>query len=119
MIPQSYCVMKYCVVDSPDATIQSSCYAVNKLLTKISSLKTSVEDRHGRGVAVLLTDIKEVLDIIGLQRSNFDVGIRQSYISEIDQLMKRLNIFRGDGVEVDPTLRTNLFEAKGRLLLDK
>jgi len=31
--------MKYCVVDSPDATIQSNCYAANKLLTKISCPK--------------------------------------------------------------------------------
>ena len=100
-------------------TLSDTWRDINVILTKISSFKTSVEDRHCRGVTVLLADIKEVLDVIGLQRSSFDVGIRQSYITEIDQLMKRLNVFRGDGIEVDTTLRTNLFEAKGRLLLDK
>ena len=92
---------------------------INVILTKISSLRTSVEDEHKKGVAVLLGDIREALDTIGLHRTTFDAGVRQSYISELDQLMKRLNLFRADGVVVDSTLRTNLFEAKGRLLLDK
>ena len=92
---------------------------INGILTKISSLKTSIEDQHQRGVTVLLGDIRDVLDTIGLSRSTFDAGVRQSYIGELDQLMKRLNIFRADGVEVDNTMRTNLFEAKGRLLLDR
>ena len=68
---------------------------------------------------MLLGDIREALDSIALSRSTFDTGVRQSYISELDALTKRLNIFRADGVVVDSTLRTNLFEAKGRLLLDK
>ena len=92
---------------------------INVILTKISSLKTSAEDEHKKGVAVLLADVREALDTIGLQRSTFDAGVRQSYISELDQLMKRLNVFRADGVEVDGNLRRDLFEAKGRLLLDR
>ena len=92
---------------------------INVILTKISSLKTSAEDEHKKGVAVLLADVREALDTIGLQRSTFDAGVRQSYISELDQLMKRLNVFRGDGVEVNVNLRRDLFEAKGRHLLDR
>ena len=69
---------------------------INLILTKISSLKTSAHDEHKKGVDVLLTDVREALDTIGLQRTSFDAGVRQSYISELDQLMKRLNVFRTD-----------------------
>ena len=50
---------------------------INGILTKISSLKTTVEDRHGRGVMILLDDIKQTLDVIAAERSNFDVGSRR------------------------------------------
>ena len=88
---------------------------INAILTKISSLKTSVHDEHKKGVAVLLADVGEALDTIGLQRTTFDAGVRQSYISELDQLMKRLNVFRADGVEIEPSIRRDLFQAKGTL----
>ena len=48
-----------------------------------------------------------------------DQGSRQSFISELDSLMTRLNVYRADGASVDASFRKELFETKGMLMNDK
>ena len=92
---------------------------MNIILSKVSALKTSASDKHSAGVDVLTSDIKEILNAISVQRSNLDQGSRQSFIFELDNLMSRLNVYRSDGVAVDPSFRKELFEVKGMLMDDK
>ena len=86
---------------------------VNTILNKVSALKVSPSDKHSAGIDVLTTDIREILDTIGVQRSTLDQGTRQSFIFELDSLMSRLNVYRSDGASVDASFRKELFEMKG------
>ena len=92
---------------------------INTILNKIASLKTTASDNHSKGINFLVPDIAEVLGTIEVQRSCLEIVI--SYISEIDKLMKRLNIVcgGGDGVKIHANHRKNLFNAKALLMNDK
>ena len=80
---------------------------------------TTASDNHSKGINFLVPDIAEVLGTIEVQRSCLEIVI--SYISEIDKLMKRLNIVGGggDGVKIHANHRKNLFNAKALLMNDK
>ena len=100
-------------------TLQDIWRDINVILSKVSALKVSVSDKHSAGVDVLIEDIREILSGISVQRSVLDQGARQSYIFELDNLMNRLNVYRSDGLTVDPSFRKELFETKSMLMDDK
>ena len=57
-------------------TLSETWKDVNTILNKISALKVSPSDKHKSGIDVLTTDIREILDTIGVQKSMLDQGSR-------------------------------------------
>ena len=92
---------------------------INHILVEISRLKDPPADRHSVGVDILNQDVVNLLNEVTHNRTEFSVGKREVYISQIDQLLRRLDTIREAGVDVPITHRSDLIQAQSVLVEDK
>ena len=91
----------------------------NNILVEISRLKDPPADRHSVGVDILNQDVVNLSNEVTLNRTEFSVGKREVFISQIDQLLRRLDTIREAGVDVPTTHRSDLIHAQSVLVEDK